>query len=108
MKVRECFNTVINDDEREMRYSYRLIETEFSRGTAFGIEIERQDIIDNILANIERDSIEIISNDEKKVKVLLDLVYENEVSPIHLVDILGEYADEYVTDFEDCLMAVLN
>ena len=27
------------------------------------------------------------------------MLYENEVSPIHLVDIIGPYVDEYVNDF---------
>ena len=29
----------------------------------------------------------------------LDLVYKYQVSPVHLVDILGEYVDQYVSDF---------
>ena len=27
------------------------------------------------------------------------MLYENQVSPIHLIDIIGEYVDEYVNDF---------
>jgi len=76
-----------------------MTKKDFDFGHAFGIEIERQDLIEGEVVRIERDSINKISNKEEKVKELLDLVYRNKVSPIHLVDILGEYVDRYVSDF---------
>lgn len=84
---------------KEIRYSFRLVEEKFNAGQAFGIEVERQDLIEGSVIQIERDSIRRISNKEEKVKELLDLVYKYQVSPIHLVDILGEYVDNYVSDF---------
>jgi hypothetical protein len=66
---------------------------------AYGIEIERLDYDKNLLINIERDNINLISPQRKKVENILNLLYENNVSPIHLVDIIGQYADEYVCDF---------
>ncbi|MFU7517963.1 DUF6514 family protein, partial [Clostridium sp. HCS.1] len=74
-----------------------MTKKDFDFGHAFGIEIERQDLIEGEVVRIERDSINKISNKEEKVKKLLDLVYRNKVSPIHLVDILGEYVDRYVS-----------
>ena len=85
----------IKNDNKESQYSYRMIKGEF----VFGIEIERQDLIGGEVVRIERDSISNISNREEKVKELLDLVYKYQVSPVHLVDILGEYVDQYVSDF---------
>ncbi|MBE6055058.1 MAG: hypothetical protein E7212_14385 [Clostridium sartagoforme] len=87
-------------EDKEVKYSFRMIEENFKFGQAYGIEIERQDLIEGKVVNIERDIINIISNKEEKVKELLNLVYKHEVSPIHLVDILGEYADKYVSDFD--------
>ena len=89
----------IKNDNKESQYSYRMIKGEFVFGKAFGIEIERQDLIGGDVVRIERDSISNISNREEKVKELLDLVYKYQVSPVHLVDILGEYVDQYVSDF---------
>ncbi|MDV4152500.1 DUF6514 family protein [Clostridium sp. AL.422] len=87
------------NDNKEVRYSFRMIKEKFNFGQAFGIEIERQDLIEGRVVQIERDLITKISNKEEKVKDLLELVYKYQVSPIHLVDILGEYVDNYVSDF---------
>lgn len=87
------------NDNKESQYYFRMTKKDFDFGHAFGIEIERQDLIEGEVVKIERDSINKISNREEKVKELLDLVYRNKVSPIHLVDILGEYVDRYVSDF---------
>lgn len=88
-----------NNDSKEVRYSFRMIREKFNAGQAFGIEVERQDLIQGSVIKIERDLIRGISNKEEKVKELLNLVHKYQVSPIHLVDILGEYVDNYVSDF---------
>jgi hypothetical protein len=31
------------------------------------------------------------------------MVHENTVSPIHMIEILGEYIDEYISDFDEML-----
>lgn len=68
---------------------------------SYGIEIERQDIIDDCIVNIERDSVKSISPYRHKVHALLKLLYDNCVSPIHLIEILGDYIDEYIMDFNE-------
>lgn len=85
---------------KEIRYFFRMIKEDFNVGQAFGIEVERQDLIEGNIIQIERDLIRRISNKEEKVKALLDLVQKYQVSPIHLVDIVGEYVDNYVSDFD--------
>ncbi|MGG7060064.1 DUF6514 family protein [Clostridium tertium] len=87
------------NDNKEIRYSYRMISESFFGVQAFGIEAERQDLIEGNVVQIERDLIRKISNKEDKVKTLLNLLHDYQVSPIHLVDILGEYVDNYVSDF---------
>ncbi|MBP2033504.1 hypothetical protein J2Z42_002207 [Clostridium algifaecis] len=67
---------------------------------SYGIEIERQSIIKDKLIDVCRDSVMSISPDRYKVHKLLRLLYENQVSPIHLVDIIGDYVDEYILDFD--------
>lgn len=100
MRIRECVTATIIDEEMEYKYFYRLTEVNFKDGQAYGVEIERQDMLNGSLVSIERDSIEVISNVEEKVRELFYMLYDNTVSPIHLVDILGEYCDEYVADFQ--------
>ncbi|MBC8060617.1 MAG: hypothetical protein H7Y18_08120 [Clostridiaceae bacterium] len=93
----------------KFEYFYKLIKSSFSTThldekvtvDCFGIEVERHDIVDNCIARIERESIERISPYRYKVHNLLKFVNDNVVSPIHLIDVLGEYVDEYVLDFND-------
>ena len=87
------------NDTKESRYSFRMFKEKFLDGQAFGIEVERQDLVNGNIVEIERDSISKISNKEEKVMELLKLVHNHQVSPIHLVDILGEYVDNYTSDF---------
>ncbi|WP_300382217.1 DUF6514 family protein [Clostridium sp.] len=87
------------EDKTKMVYNYRLIKEEYLTGQAYGIEVERQDFMEDILVKIERAEIRRISNIKEKVQDLLEIIHKNKVSPIHLVDILGEYVDNYVADF---------
>lgn len=86
-------------DKTKMVYNYRLIKEDYLSGQAYGIEVERQDFVEGVLIKIERDEIRKISNVKDKVEDLLKIIHRNKVSPIHIVDILGEYVDNYVIDF---------
>ncbi|MBC2579566.1 DUF6514 family protein [Clostridium sp. DJ247] len=89
-------------------YFYRLLkgkmsityETDTIEVQSYGIEIERQDLEDGKLVNIERDCVENISTERYKVHNLLKMLYDNSVSPVHLIDVLGDYIDEYIVDFD--------
>lgn len=97
--VKDYFNSTVEKEDCQMNYFYRMTEGEFKKGQAYGIEVERQDIKNGSLINIERNSVKLISTNEEKVKKLFDLISKNNVSPIHLIDVIGEYVDEYVSDF---------
>ena len=99
MVVKECFDITVEKENCKMNYFYRMTFGRFKGRQAYGIEVERQDIIDGELVKIERDSVNYISTHKEKVKKLFDLVSKNNVSPIHLIDVIGEYVDEYVSDF---------
>ena len=86
-------------DKTKMVYNYRLTKENYLSGQAYGIEVERQDFVEGVLIKIERDEIRKISSVKEKVEDLLELIHRNKVSPIHIVDILGEYVDNYVIDF---------
>lgn len=97
--VKSLIDSEEKEDKTQIIYNYRLIKEEYLSGQAYGIEVERQDFIEGILVNIERDEIRKISNIKEKVDNLLEIIHKNKVSPIHIVDILGEYVDNYVIDF---------
>jgi len=113
MKVVELLSKRIQGEEDvNYNYIYRLLRTNFQLNSgdktseiqSYGIEAERQDICNGSIINIEREFIRNISPHRHKVQELLRLVYNNTVSPIHLIDVLGEHADSCVLDFDEDLV----
>lgn len=101
MKIVESLSLAIENKGKKIMYFYRLTQCQTKAGQAFGIEVERQDLREDVLVNIERDSVDIISIKEDKVRSILELLYKNNVSPIHLIDVIGSYVDECIEDFND-------
>lgn len=103
-------NLVRTESVEKIKYNYfyRLLKGKISipcevdavEVQSYGIEIERQDLLNGELINIERDCVKNISPDRNKVHNLLELLYDHSVSPIHLIDVLGDYIDEYIIDFD--------
>lgn len=100
MKIKACLSSTIDIEEKHMKYFYRLTEGQCYEGQAYGIEVERQDTIAGKLTNIERDAVGIISKSEEKVKGILEILFNNKVSPIHLIDVISSYVDECVEEFK--------
>ncbi len=100
MKIVKNLNVIRICDNIRYDYDYRVIQTKYNGEDIYGIEIERRDFNNDILINVERDSIHKISCHIEKVKELLSILYKNEVSPIHLIDVIGDKVDEYVSEFK--------
>ena len=101
MKIVESLSLAIENKDKKILYLYRLTQCKIRKGQAFGVEVERQDIINDRLTNIERNSVDIISTREENVRPILELLYKNNVSPIHLIDVIGGYVDNLVEEFND-------
>lgn len=109
MVVIENLSKKITEVDVRHNYFYRLVKSEILMSTyddptsvqAYGIEVERQDIVDDMVVCIERDCVQNISPQRYKVKNLIKMLYDNTVSPIHMIDILGDYIDEYIIDFDE-------
>lgn len=97
VKEEFMFSRVANGIER--KYKYKLVKSLMGQDEVFGIEVERIEVKGDVIINSFKDSVELISPIKEKVIKLLNMLYENQVSPIHLVDIIGPYVDEYVSDF---------
>jgi len=112
--VENLYKKVTNGDI-SYTYFYRLVKSqisvsmydEFTKVQAYGIEIERQDISNGSVIRIQRDCVDNISPQRYKVKNLIKMLYDNTVSPIHMIDILGEYIDEYTSDFDEMLKNIV-
>lgn len=101
MKIVDSLTSEVINEGDKLKYTYRLIKSTYNNGQAYGIEVEREDLKGGKIINIERDNIKLISNNKCKVRDLLNLLYKNQVSPIHLIEILGEYVDKYIEDFNN-------
>lgn len=116
MLVVESLKKSVIYEEIKYDYWYRLIRSGITLDTgngtmdiqSYGIEVERQNTTNDGMINIERESIMSISPQRSKVHSLLKIVADNSVSPIHLVDVLGEYVDEYVIDYDNILRQTVN
>lgn len=99
----------VKDEDIERNYFYRLMksnmifwhESKPIKIKAYGIEIERQDTLNGKIVNIERDCIKNISPQIHRVTGLLNTLYRYCVSPFHLTDIIGDYEDECLLDFDN-------
>ena len=99
MKINKTLSTIVNINEKEVKYIYRMTEKNIINRQAFGIEIERQDFNDGQVVNLERDYVSLVASEEKRANDILLLLFNNLVSPIHLVDIVGEYSDLCAAEF---------
>lgn len=98
MNLVEEYTSINNDTGVEFRYTYRLTKKDYKGMESYGIE--RKDYVGPKNINLEREKIDLISIDRHKVKKLLIKLYDNQVSPLHLIDIAGSYADEYAYEFD--------
>ncbi|GAA0177634.1 DUF6514 family protein [Clostridium sediminicola] len=95
-------------DNRSYDYYYRIIKGKICLGDncmstiqSYGIEVERQDFEKDTLVNVERERIDNISPHRHKVQNILKSLYKGSASPIHLVDIVSETIDDYISDFDE-------
>lgn len=95
MNIAEEYVCKSDSDQGEFNYCYRLTKSTYKGVPVYGIEIERKDYIGVKNINIERDSIDMISYEEHRAKDILKILYRNKLSPIHLVDVVGVYADKF-------------
>ncbi|MFT5874762.1 MAG: hypothetical protein ACI8WT_003739 [Clostridium sp.] len=114
MVVIENLSKKVTEADVKYIYFYRLVKSQIfvsvygipTEVQAYGIEIERQDIVDDTVVFIQRDCVKNISPQRHKVKSLIKMLYDNTVSPIHMIEILGDYIDEYISDFDEILKSI--
>lgn len=108
MVIIESFKKIVEVDNVEYEYVYKLLESDYnftknektSSLKAYGIEIEGKNIVKGEVRSNYKDFIKYISPNKEKVVKIIELLNNNTVSPIHLIDVIGEYVDEYVSDFD--------
>ncbi|SKA87951.1 hypothetical protein SAMN05443428_10885 [Caloramator quimbayensis] len=96
------------DDDKECIYKYYVIETNKEMDvdgkklsvSCYGIDVISELYEKGKLCSSFEDSINYLTPFLGKVLKLIDYLKDNGVSPLHLIDIAGEYADEWVGDFD--------
>ena len=104
-------NTEDDRNNRTVNYRYILLECEKEIEycgkkclvSCFGVEIIREDVSHNSEYSTDSDRIENMTTYKYKIMQLIKKLYDNCVSPIHLIDIAGGYSDEWIDDFESQL-----
>lgn len=107
-KIEISFCRVFIKEGKEYIYRYFLIETVkrlnvngvFVDVPCYGIEVISEEFTKGRVISIDGENVEFISPIKAKVLDLINFLKSNEVSPVHLVDIIGDYVDEWVEDFE--------
>ena len=92
-------NLSINLEGIEMKYSYLMESRKYNNETVYGIVVKKESIKNKVVVSTIEDRVDIISKKKEVVQKLLDLLYRNQVSPIHLIDVIGETVDNCVLEF---------
>ena len=100
MRILEEYSVVRQNEEIELRYFYRITKSQYCGFDAYGVEVERKDYKGLTKIKEEKDNIELVSTQRHKVKQIVMNLCKYEVSPIHLVDILGEFVYEHAYEFD--------
>ncbi len=82
-----------------MKYSYLMESRKYNNETVYGIVVKKESIKNKVVVSTIEDRVDIISKKKEVVQKLLDLLYRNQVSPIHLIDVIGETVDNCVLEF---------
>ena len=82
-----------------MKYSYLMESRKYNNETVYGIVVKKESIKNKVVVSTIEDRVDIISKKKEVVQKLLDLLYRHQVSPIHLIDVIGETVDNCVLEF---------
>ena len=96
--------------EMDDAFTYRYYLTQNGKGIckeggtvtvlSYGIEAICEKVLMGVPIEVSNDFLDSISPYREKVLGLIEFLKENEVSPVHLVEIAGPFADEWIEDFE--------
>lgn len=108
MEIVESMIKEIQVEDKVCKYEYMLTKGNVTLNNAnetiniqsYGIEIVRKDFFNGNLINIDHDGVKNVSSDRYKVHNLLKILYENIVSPINFIEVIGESVDEYASDYD--------
>lgn len=106
MIVKTLVNNILLD--KEYIYTYNLLETNLNLEKenctktvqAYGIEIICETKEKGITYSVNKDQELYISPKMERIELLMDKFYNNNLSPIHLIEVLDEVIEEYIFEFD--------
>ena len=104
MNIIKTLSRVKFQKNMSIKYIYGLIESKVIVSVlndtetikVYGIIIEMFTNIDDRLVGSEKEIAKIISPNKESVMKILTFLYENNVSPIHLFDVLNDNMDKFL------------
>lgn len=109
MNIVDTLSRKVTADGIEYRYEYNITKTKVllsdyglnKEVQSYGIEVERRDVSDGKVINIEREIVKNISPQRHKVQALAKLLFDNVVSPVNFIEVIGENIDDYIIDYDE-------
>lgn len=109
MVVVESIKNMMENENVTYEYIYKVLESDYSselnqrtvKSKAYGVEVERKDIVNGQVISTCKDFIKYISPKKERVAELVKFLKNNTVSPIHLVDVIEECIEGYISDFNE-------
>lgn len=89
----------VKDEEILREYKYEITESLYRGCKCYGISIKRTDYLNEIIVKEVKESVELVTPDLERATQFVDMLSEKNVSPFHLIDIISEYEDKFIDDF---------
>lgn len=109
MNIVDTLSAKVIADGIEYIYEYNITRTSVllsdyglnKEVQSYGIEVERRDVVDGKVINIERECVKNISPQRYKVQALAKMLCDNLVSPVNFIEVIGENIDDYIIDYDE-------
>lgn len=111
IKTELCHCYVVDDNFRNILFRYYLVETSklinfkeyYVNVVGYGVNITSEEVGEENGEILYEETIEFVTPYKEKMVKLIDELARNQVSPIHLIDVIGELCDNWSSDFEEDL-----
>lgn len=80
----------------ERIYTYKVTKQYEESIVEYGIEVRREDKSKGDIIKIVKNQVRSVSSNREEIEEIVKVLSRNEVSPIHLQDILSDYIDRDV------------
>lgn len=81
-------------DGSERSYTYSVTEQNEGNINEYGIVITKEESFNGQVVDTIKSEVKSISSNQERITKILNLLSKNEVSPIHLIDVVTDYIED--------------